>query len=198
MRRQGRAVRSQTYHILGSDCSIFQNVVVRDPRHNSDQFIAVGSLPGASPREHYNYLGIRIRLPLHPPGLQMRTRADELFSELRRAVPKWDKRAARHKSWISAETWRLVNKRVSMVREPGRDQQRLRRLGRAIRVYLKADRQQWVTTSGEEVESLLTRDPPLPREDWMRMWGWYQEAVDHAPPPARVTLERITAESKKL
>ena len=27
---------------------------------------------------------------------------------------------------------------------------------------------------------------------------WYREAVYHAPPPARVTLERITLESEEL
>ena len=30
------------------------------------------------------------------------------------------------------------------------------------------------------------------------MRGWYQEAVDHVPPPAWVTLKRITAEREEL
>ena len=30
------------------------------------------------------------------------------------------------------------------------------------------------------------------------MRGWYQEAANHAPPPAQVTLERITAERDEL
>ena len=30
------------------------------------------------------------------------------------------------------------------------------------------------------------------------MKGWYQAAFDFAPPPARVTLERITAEQVDL
>ena len=58
----------------------------------------------------------------------------------------------------------------------------------------KKDRHRQVTTAGEDVESLLTGDPPLPYESWKRIWGWYLEAVDHSPPPDRVTLERITAE----
>ena len=55
-----------------------------------------------------------------------------------------------------------------------------------------------VTTTGEAVESFLTGPPPLPREAWKRIRGWHQEAVDHDPPLARVTLERITAERKEL
>ena len=40
--------------------------------------------------------------------------------------------------------------------------------------------------------------PPLTREAWRRMWGWYREAVDHAPPPVGVTLEWITKDCEEL
>ena len=101
-KRQGRVVRSQTGYIIGSDRWIFQNVAVWDPRHNFYYFVVVGSLHGASPREHYCYLGRSTRLPLRPTGRQTRTREDKLFTELRRAVPKLEKRAVRHNSWILA------------------------------------------------------------------------------------------------
>ena len=98
MRRKGRVVKSRTDYILGSDRRIFYNMAVWDPMHNSNHFMVVGSLCGASLREHYRYLGIRTRLPLRLTGRQMRTRADKIFSELRRAFPKPDKQAARHNS----------------------------------------------------------------------------------------------------
>ena len=106
---------------MGSDHQIIQNVAVWDPRHNSDHFMVMGCLRGASPREHYRYLGSRKRLPLLPPVRQTRTQADKIFSELQRAVPKSDKQTARHNTWISAETWRLVDERFSMQQEPGQD-----------------------------------------------------------------------------
>ena len=55
-----------------------------------------------------------------------------------------------------------------------------------------------VPEEGEEVEALVGADPPLIQEAWHRIQGWYKDAVDHAPPPARVTLERITAERVAL
>ena len=67
---QGRVVRSRMDYILGSDRRIFQNVAVRDPRHNSDHFMVVGCPREASPREHSCYLGLRTRLLLRPPGRQ--------------------------------------------------------------------------------------------------------------------------------
>ena len=51
---------------------------------------------------------------------------------------------------------------------------------------------------GEEVEKLLGLDPPLHQEAWHQMKGWYRYAVDHAPPPAWVTLECITADQVDL
>ena len=76
---------------------------------------------------------------------------DKIFDDLRLAVPKPDKQAACHNLWILVETWRLVDKRVSTRREPGQDQRQLKRLGRAIQAYLKADSQLQVMTEGEEV-----------------------------------------------
>ena len=42
MVREGKAVRSWTEFILGTYQSIFQNVSVRDPQHNTDHFMVVG------------------------------------------------------------------------------------------------------------------------------------------------------------
>ena len=41
-------------------------------------------------------------------------------------------------------------------------------------------------------------DPPLIQEAWHRIQGWYKAAVDRAPPPAQVMLERITTERVAL
>ena len=41
-------------------------------------------------------------------------------------------------------------------------------------------------------------DPLNPKEAWRRLKGWYKAAVNRAPPPARATLERVTAERVNL
>ena len=48
--------------------------------------------------------------------------------------------------------------------------------------------------AGEEVKRLIGSDPPLHREAWHRMKGWYWSAVDRTPPPDWVNLEWITSE----
>ena len=41
-------------------------------------------------------------------------------------------------------------------------------------------------------------DPTNPKEAWRWLKGWYKAAVNRAPPPARATLERITADRVDL
>ena len=48
------------------------------------------------------------------------------------------------------------------------------------------------------MEKLLGLDSPLHREAWHRMKMWDRTAVDHALPPAGVTLEGITVEQVDL
>ena len=136
---------------MGSNRRIFQNLSAQDPSHNSDHFIVMGCLHGEFPREHSCYIRRRMRLPLQLPGHQTRTWTEHIFAELRHAVPNLDKRVARHNSWILEETWRLIDKRVSARWEPGRDQRRLRWLGRAMREALKENMRQRALTVGEDV-----------------------------------------------
>ena len=79
-------------------------------------------------------------------------------------MPKPHARERRKNGWISEETWRLVNERVSARRKPARDQTRIRRLSRAIAEILKGDRRQRVETAGDEVEEILGADPSMPQE----------------------------------
>ena len=75
---------------------------------------------------------------------------------------------------------------------------RIRRLSREIAASLKGDRKRRVEIAGEEVETLLGADPLNRKEAWRRLKGWYKAAVNRAPPPARATLKRITAERVDL
>ena len=195
MVREGKVVSSRTDYLIGTDRSLFRNVYVRDPRHNTDHFMVVGCLHSAPEQEHTRYIAGRWKSPLRPPSVP--TREDGIFAALRRAVPKPHARD-RHKSeWISEETWRLFDKRVSARRETG-FQARIRRLGHAIRASLQGDRKRRVETARQEVETLLGENPPKPKEACRRLKGWYKATINRALPPARAMLERITAEQVNL
>ena len=155
----GREVRSRTGYILGTDRCLFRNVAVQDPPHNSDYYMVLGCLLSASLTEHKRYLGGRKWWPVRPP--EKRTRADQLFAALRRAVPKVQPREARQNAWISEETWRLVNERVSARQDPRYGRAFKRKLGREGKASLAADQKRRADEAGAEVEALMKADPPL-------------------------------------
>ena len=120
-------------------------------------------------------------MPLHQK--KEPTTEDELFGYLRRAVPKPHEQEKHSNAWISDETWRLANERVS-VKRGMRVRARLRRLGRAVRASLKGDRKRRVADAGKDVEEILGKDPPNVKEAWRQMKGWYRAAVNRGLPPA--------------
>ena len=108
-------------------------------------------------------------MPLTPP--KEPTREDTLFGDLRWDVPKPHLREEHRNAWISDETWKLVDERVSVRREP-RAQTKMQRLGRAIKAILTGDRSRRVKEARKAVEALLGEDPPNAKEAWWRMKGW--------------------------
>ena len=151
MRRKGQVVRSRTDYILGTDRRLFKNVAVRDPRHNTDHYMVFGCLPSAPLSATKRYLGGRKRWPVRPPTEP--SRMDTLFAALRRAVPKKALQETRKNAWILAETWRLINERVSTRRDPW---------------YGKADRRWWGAVQCFLVPPLKAV-PRLLDEGWIRL-----------------------------
>ena len=90
MIREGREVRSRTDYILGTDCRLFGNFSVRDPRHNSDHYMVLVFLHRASLREHSRYLVGRKRPLLCPPTKP--TREYRMFAALWRAAGSAEER----------------------------------------------------------------------------------------------------------
>jgi hypothetical protein len=92
----------------------------------------------------------------------------------------------------------LVDTRTALRRDVLHDRAAIRCLNRAVKASLKADRKRRVEVAGNKVESFLKADPPDLQAAWNAMKGWYQEAGDRAPPPARSTLKKVTTERADL
>ena len=176
-----------------SNRRILQSVSVWDPQHNSYHFIVMGCLRSASPREHFCYLRQRMRLPLKPPGRQKITWADTIFSALQSVVKNPDRQEARHNLGIAKKMWRIIDKRVSARREPGRFQAQLKRMRRTIREALKLERRRQVDTVGEDMERLLTRDPPSAENQG----GVYGDGTEHQWTMPHRPLDSHSSESRK-
>ena len=104
-------MRYRTDYILSIYRCLFRNVAVWDPRHNSDHYVVLGCLRSTPLREHTKYPGRCMCTPLRTPTTL--TREDGLFTALQRDIPKPKAREARKNACILADTWRLVDKKVS-------------------------------------------------------------------------------------
>ena len=163
----GQEVWSRADFLLGTDHGLFWNVSVQEMSHKSDHYIILGCLHTATLREHTQYLRRYNRFPLLPLGKP--TREDNIFVDLCQPLPKIPVQKARCNAWISSTTWRLVNTRVSMCRDPTKYHQMICSLGRHIWASLQEDHHQWVETAGTAIEPLLTYSLHLVKEVCTRM-----------------------------
>ena len=82
-----------------------------------------------------------------------------MFAELQRAIPRPPWRERHRQSWISPETWSLIDTRIEAHR---RKNQRISwSLSRTIKAWIQEDRRRRAAEEGSAVESLLAYDLPL-------------------------------------
>ena len=79
------------------------------------------------------------------------TRVDRLFAALRRAVLKAQPREATRNAYISEETWRFVDEKVSARPDPRYGRAFKRQLGRAVKASLVAYRKRRADGAGAMV-----------------------------------------------
>ena len=87
---------------------------------------------------------------------------------------------------------------VSVIQDTTQDQKLLRPLGCQIKASHQAYLRKQLETSGMDIKSVLDSNPPLVKEAWTRIKEWCQEENNCAPPPAWITIERITEERAAL
>ena len=97
-----REVRYWTDHILETDCCLFRNISVRDPRQNLDNYLILGCLQRVTLREHEKYLWGITGLPFCNPTNQ--TREGGIFASLLWMIGKQKSQEARKNTWILADT----------------------------------------------------------------------------------------------
>jgi hypothetical protein len=196
--RQGEVVKGWCDYILGTKRRFFRKVVIRDPRcFSSDHFLVMGQLMSKPYRSHRRYLNGRRSYPLkaHKVGPDSST-ADQLYHELKAAIPKPTRQERKRRDWISEATWLLVDQRSALRRSPGYNQAEHRRLNRRVNASLKQDRKRRVEAAGHAIESLLGGQDA--QGAWNRAKAWYRQAEDRPPKPTRQELNAVTTEYANL
>ena len=132
----------------------------------------------------------------HKPGRKWGGVA--LFADLCKSNPKpptWD---VHRNGRILEATWKLVNMRVAVRRNPTWERAEIQRLGHQIKSILKAYHKQRVKTDGTTIKYLLKYNPLMVKEAWIQMNLWYKAVTEHALLPVLVTTKQVTVERVTL
>ena len=108
-------MRSQTNYILGTDSCLFQNVEVRDARHNMDHYLVLGRFCGSTPAAQSRCLGNCTHFTIRT--LATPDRVDHIFAEIRRAITRPTYQENHFQTWILPDTWSLIEPRIAELQQ---------------------------------------------------------------------------------
>ena len=196
-RNNGELVTARCDYILGSDRRMFTKVALRDPRlFSSDHLMVMGMLLSAPKRSNKGYLGSRKRFPLRTPKWGPKTKVNALFQKLKDAAEPPEHRKRKDRMWVSEATWKLVDERAELRRDPSHDRAYARRLTRRIRQSFKDDRKRRVEAAGAAIEAKLEANDL--QGGWNIFKAWYRHAGDRPSKPSRADLRQVTSERAAL
>ena len=139
-----RQVHSRTDYIMKTDSRLFHTVAFRDVHNKIDQHLVLGYLRGADPAAHLRYLGKHTKFPIRPPDTP--DKADRMFSEIWREIPKPPRQECHCQACISSDTWILIN--IMMEERRRKDQGTSWSLARVINAVLQGGCCRWAAEAG--------------------------------------------------
>jgi exonuclease III len=193
MRREGRRIFSRCDYILATDPNNFRAFRIKNPRYESDHRMLVGILRTDSKRQHRRYVNKRARYSLQIRS-EDKSRADHLMEELTELIEKPARIDQRYESWISANSWKLVDAKAE-ARRCG-DAQAVSRLKVLLRKSLKADRKCRIDAVAAEIDNLLETKQVQAAYGILRRW--YREKPGHVPKPTIQNEEKTRSEYQEL
>ena len=114
--RTGRYIRSTTDYVLTQCPFAFSRWVIKIPRFHSDHRAIVTELrlTKYSYAEHRRYCQLR-KFPIH--SIRPLNRVDQMFDTLCSYCEPPESEPSRDSSWISQETWHLVDRRAALAHQ---------------------------------------------------------------------------------
>jgi hypothetical protein len=197
MRRGSSIIKAKCDYILGSERGIFTKIAIRNPRHySSDHYMVMGTIASRPKRENKCYSRSRKSFPLKRNKITPINKADSIFDEIKSLVEKDTRATRRWPSWISQETWKLVESRAALRRHGKTQCAEGRKLSRKISKGIKADRQIRTQKAGEIIAVLL--ETGNLKGAWRSLQAWYKHASGKGSKPSCADLEATASEFQAL
>jgi len=119
---------------------------------------------------------------------------DAVFQELKDQVTPPVRTNRAKTSWISDDTWKLVDSRAAMRRDM--DRSAYRQLHREVKASVTRDRVRRTEAAAEDIGKKL--DDEDVQGAWGRLKAWYKHAGDRPCAPSRVDLKAVSDEYQAL
>lgn len=177
-----------------------RNVKLRRLRHHSTDHRAIIATIWSGRREWMSSYRRKVgRNPLLSQLVRPLSEAEEIVERLRATIPKQTRQERHQNSWISSDTWDLVDRRARL-RRYGSLQGNGYALTRQINASFRRDRERRAEKAAEDIEYWLN-SPELPgnlKECWNIARGWYRSASDRAAKPCYLSMVEQTDERREL
>ena len=193
-RRNGKLLGSVCDHILTDGQGDFLNCQIKNPRYVSDHKMLVATLRVGSEKHHQRYTRSRAMYSIRPIRIEKANEADRILAELAENAKGKEKTNGRKVSWISTETWSLIDQRATARRVGNNESSD--NLKRAVNRALKRDRKVRCATVGQKAQSFL-EDGKI-RKAFGALKGWYRDAGPQPTKPSREDLNMTRSEYANL
>jgi hypothetical protein len=106
-------------------------------------------------RAHRSYTRARRAFPLHPPKGGPQSKEDALFEELKGFIARRPVQVRKWNTWISTDTWRLVDQKAALRQSTMFSEQEKNRLQMLIHCSIREDGKKRTERVGRGIEGLL-------------------------------------------
>lgn len=196
---EGRRLNSKRDYILTrpEDRKRYKRCrIVRLPNHSTDHRAIVVRVRGRGKHAMRRYRRGIARFPIQLPKGGPKTRGEALVEELQEAVLPPETRDKVKHAWIRLGTWSLIDKRAATRRAGNLNQNMGRRMARAIKASLKADRVERARKVVEEIMGHLAKGDA--KEAWRCSSGWYKPPGEMQSKRCHASMERQTVKRELL
>jgi len=192
--RQGVTHGAICDHILTDNKSDFTNCQIRIPRFDTDHYMLKCKMTLASEYSHRRYVRSRKAFPIPKQKPEEMSRADAILAELSDHAEHSRSHDGRQSSWISIDTWKLIDQKAE-ARRTGNVEQ-LRCLKREVARSLHKDRKNRCAAVAATIQSFLHLGKI--RDAFNAVKGWYRDLGPRPPLPSREDLQLTCAEYENL
>ena len=142
-------------YILSTDRHNFNTMGLQESRHGTDHIMIPEVLQREGALLNRHYRRGQTRWKIHLRAARPHTKGEASFLEIKEAVNRTLHPKKTRTSWISQETWWISNRRVALQKEQRDSTQEVRQVRLKFQIYLRGNRQQWVSEAGESIEKFL-------------------------------------------